>query len=360
LLAIAAVLAAGALPSAAAATTVELHDGLLAIQDADGVANDLDVRQLSLVEYEVFDEAGSLVPGVGCGALSDALVRCAGQALSVRVDAGAGDDFVGLWDIRVPVRADGGDGDDALAGGAASDQLSGGAGDDSLSGAAGDDRLSGEVGGDFAEGVGGADTLVGGDGDDILAGGGGSGDVVTGGDGRDLAYGGAGDDQIDGGGGDDALVGGKGRDDIGTGLGHDDVFGGGGRVNSIDCRQGDRARGQAGALPPGCAPMPASEALPDAWPPEDQPAATAAQVVYQVFAKPKRKGDARRYWVVLAAGESVHREGRVKVKFRLGGNVLARRCLNHLWTNTKTWRKVPKKARAATKVTGKVRVGGHC
>ena len=343
------------------ATTVELHDGLLAIEDSDGVANVLDVRQISLVEYEVYDEAGMLSTGTGCGLLTEKTARCAGQALSVQVDAGPGDDLVGLWGIRVPVRLMGSDGDDGLAGGTASDQLWGGGGNDSLTGDSGEDRVSGEDGDDFADGDGGADTVLGGGGDDILDGRAGSGDVVSGGAGRDLAYGGPGDDQLDGGDGDDTLIGGAGRDTISTGLGQDDVFGGGGRVNKIDCRAGDRVRGEAGRLAPGCASLPAAERKPVEWPPPERTAATRSQTpTYKVFGKPVRKGDARKYWVWAGAPANVHRRVRVRVKLRRGDTVLRRRCHKKLWTNREYHRSVPSKARSMTRLTGKVRVGKRC
>ena len=352
--------AALAVPAVALGTTVELHDGLLTVDDPDGVANVLEVRQVSLAEFEVTDGAGGLVGADGCESLSDTVARCAGQALGVRVDAGAGDDLVGLWSILVPVRIHGGDGDDGLAAGLASDQVWGGAGRDSLSGSGGEDRLSGEEGGDFADGDDGADTILGGTGDDILDGRAGSGDVVSGGEGQDLVYGGAGDDQIDGNAGDDTLVGGAGRDDIATGLGRDDVFGGGGRVNEVDCRQGDRARGQAGELPPGCAPMPASEQLPDRWPPVDEAMATRSQTVYTVYGKPVQAGEARKYWLWVGAAADVDDKVRVRVKLRRGNTVLLRRCHNNVWTNKRRWRKAPRAARSMTRLTGRVRRGKRC
>jgi len=352
---------AGALPATAGATVVELHDGMLAVADRGGVANVLDVKQLSLVEFEVSDAAGGLEPGVGCGLLSPQVARCAGNALSVRVDAGAGDDLIGLWDVPLPVQLHGGDGDDALAGGRGPDQLWGGEGDDSLSGNDGEDRVAAEAGGDFADGNAGADTVLGGDGDDILEGQRGDGDLVTGDDGRDLIAGGGGDDRLEGGAGDDTLIGGRGRDAIGTGLGNDEVFGGGGGVNKIDCRRGDRVRGQSGSLPAGCAPLPSSSEPPDTWPPEAASVARAAQApTYKVFSEPIARGAAHHYWVWAGAAEDVHRKVRIRLKFRDGDNVLKRRCLNEIWTNKQVWRKAPRKARTMTRITGRVRVAAQC
>ncbi len=350
----------GAFPTASRATTVELHDGRLTIGDPDGVANVLDVRQLSLVEFEVYDDVGPLVSGTGCGSLSPNLARCAGNALGVQVDAGAGDDLIGLWSLQIPVELRGGEGDDALAGGRGPDQVWGGRGVDSIRGHAGEDRLSGEEGDDFADGDAGADTVLGGEGDDILDGRAGDGDVLSGGGGRDLIYGGSGRDELEGGAGDDTLIGGRGRDSIGTGLGSDDVFGGGGRINRIDCREGDRARGQAGRLPAGCEPLPASEPKPDVWPPRAGAAAVRSQVVFDVVGKPVRRGTAYRYWIWAGAPVDVNRKVRVRARLRRGTAVLHRACLSNIWTNKWVSRKVPRKARSATRVTGQVKRGRRC
>ena len=347
-------------PSSSGATLVELQEARLAIVDSDGIPNVLDVRQLSIVEFEVYDEAGGLTSGVGCGSLSDTLARCTGHVLNIRVDAGAGDDLVGLWDIPVPTELLGGDGNDALAGGAGPDHLRGGDGEDSLSGTDGEDRIETDDGDDFADGDAGSDTILGGAGDDILDGRAGDGDVVAGGDGRDLVAGGRGDDQLEGGADDDALLGGAGRDSIGTGLGEDDVFGGGGSRNEIDCRAGDRARGQAGALPTGCAPLPASAEVPDEWPPEERISAIRSQTVFDVFGKPVRPAKARKYWVWVGAPEDVDRRVRVRVKLRRGNEVLARRCVNRVWTHEQVWRRIPRRARSADRVTGRVRFGRRC
>jgi RTX calcium-binding nonapeptide repeat (4 copies) len=355
------VAAATALPAPARATVVELRDGRLAVADPDGVANVLRVRQLSLVEFEVYDEAGGLVSGVGCGLLSAQVARCAGNALGVRVDGGAGDDLLDAWGLTLPVELHGDNGADALGGGGGPDQLWGGAGSDSLSGAAGEDRVSAEEGDDFADGNGGADTVLGGGGDDVLGGQGGNGDLVTGGDGQDLIKGGAGNDQLEGGAGDDALLGGAGRDAIGTGLGNDVVFGGGGGGNQIDCRQGDRARGQAGPLPTGCAPLPALVPKPDAWPPEDDAlVARRSQTVYRVFIQLFRPGAGERFWMQAGAAEDVSRKVRVKLTLWRGNTVLRRRCVSGIRTNKKIPRAVPRRARSVTRITGKVRRGAPC
>ncbi len=78
----------------------------------------------------------------------------------------------------------GGDGDDAMGGGAAHDLLRGGAGNDAIGAGDGNDTAHGDDGDDFIGGGAGDDLLVGGDGADTL----------NGGEGRDTLVGGAGAD----------------------------------------------------------------------------------------------------------------------------------------------------------------------
>jgi 3-phytase len=81
-----------------------------------------------------------------------------------------GDDRIvvkkGPLSMRIPVRFDGGRGDDTLAGGNGADRLLGGGGHDKLYGRAGDDSLAGGSGNDRLAGEQGADTLIGGAGID--------------------------------------------------------------------------------------------------------------------------------------------------------------------------------------------------
>ncbi len=81
-------------------------------------------------------------------------------AMSISIDAGAGNDVVFGSDIGNRINL--GNGDDTAVGGSGADSLSGGNDDDSLSGAGGDDTLLGEAGNDL---------LIGGDGNDELFGG---------------------------------------------------------------------------------------------------------------------------------------------------------------------------------------------
>ena len=98
------------------------------------------------------------------------------------VDAGPGNDFVGLYD-----------GDDAVAGGEGDDQIYGGHGNDRIDGGPGKDEIHGDYG-SFVEGErvfedldgAGNDVIDGGSGDDRLEGNGGA-DVLVGGAGEDTA-----------------------------------------------------------------------------------------------------------------------------------------------------------------------------
>ena len=94
--------------------------------------------------------------------------------------------------------------------------LFGGDGADAITGGAGNDTLSG---------LDGYDNLYGGDGDDTLYGGDGY-DNLYGGDGDDTLYGGADIDEIYGGADDDTLYGGDSLDNLYGGAGDDDLYGG--------------------------------------------------------------------------------------------------------------------------------------
>ena len=205
-----------------------------------------------------------------------------GAVAGVRVVGGAGDDRLAVAaDVGVPVRLEGGDGDDTLIGGG---------GNDTLLGMDGDDRLEGGDGDDVLDASAGDDTLVGGRGDDTLMGGRGNDladysanaadqpidvtldDLANDRDGLggvdhlapSIRYvrGGAGDDRIEalhgrtylsGGAGNDTLIGGDGPDELVAGPGDDRLigrggndllwsrgFGGGGR-DVLDAGDGDDA-----------------------------------------------------------------------------------------------------------------------
>jgi Ca2+-binding RTX toxin-like protein len=142
-------------------------------------ANSIQIRLSPDGRDYVIDSVVTLeVGGTVCshpGGTSNQLVCEAAAVSGFEVNAGAGDDNVGLSpEVPVPVTMRGGPGDDRLAGGAGADKLIGGAGDDVLLGRAGNDSIFGGPG---------RDRLLGGRGDDLIRGGPGR-DVVVVGSGR--------------------------------------------------------------------------------------------------------------------------------------------------------------------------------
>lgn len=168
--------------------------------------------------------AVQLTPG------ADRFVAISDAAISLSVDAGAGDDVVDLrgvtgrfydwtstWSVGFPTTADGrlvgGPGDDALIGGPESDWLTGGPGADTLDGGPGTDiavyaDATGPVTASLADGRADADGYGGADALSAVEGlaGGPHGDHLAGGPGDDGLFGGGGPDELDGLGGDDALA----------------------------------------------------------------------------------------------------------------------------------------------------------
>ncbi|HEX3356640.1 MAG TPA: calcium-binding protein [Tepidisphaeraceae bacterium] len=192
-------------------------------------------------------------------------------------DAGAGNDYIDILNLTVPVSLTGGAGDDTLVadtsggatlhggigndklvggkganvefgedgndsefGGPKNDFLDGGVGNDMLNGYAGNDSEFGEVGNDLIDGGFGNDSLYGADGDDTMQGGAGN-DKLQADAGNDFATGGylirsetndpittTYDDSISGGDGADTLLGDFGNDTIDGGEGTDAIDGGAG------------------------------------------------------------------------------------------------------------------------------------
>jgi hypothetical protein len=253
---------AGAAP--AIATDVAVEGAVLRIVDNNSEVNALDVGP-SAIGYDVFDDSSELDPGAGCVALHPHRVSCLGSIGSVTVDAGGGDDVVGLQGVEVPVLVSGGEGSDLIEGGSNNDRLNGGPGEDTIVGEAGNDVIAGADGDDMLQGGDGADQITGGRAADILQGQADSGDVLVGNDGPDLIEGGAGDDTLKGGTGSDVLVTGSGSDTASTGAGSDQVFGT--RADTVGCSSGDEVRTGSKTPPAGCAPLARSESTPDIWPP---------------------------------------------------------------------------------------------
>lgn len=192
----------------------------------------------------------------------------AAQVATVVVNAAAGNDAVCTAAVKVPVRLNGGTGNDTLAGGSVSDRIEGGDGNDTLVGNDGNDTLRGGIGDDTLVGDGGNDLLDGGVGADEIHGeggtdwvdytsrtaplvvtlhpfassgeagendtifdcveivnGGAGDDVITGNVSNNTLYGNAGSDKLFGVGGNDKLYGGAGKDALTGGAGIDQLFG---------------------------------------------------------------------------------------------------------------------------------------
>ena len=112
---------------------------------------------------------------------------------TITVSAGAGDDEVEINTHTLGVNADGGAGNDKIAGGRARDYLLGGSGRDFIDGGLGADLIVGGGGHDKLRGQGGADHVYGRAGNDFVMGNGGN-DRIDGGDGLDVLVGGGGND----------------------------------------------------------------------------------------------------------------------------------------------------------------------
>ncbi len=132
-----------------------------------------------------------------------------------------GADRIDAWLLMgIPLRFEGGSGDDTLIGFDADDTLDGGSGDDLLIGGPGSDRIDGQSGDDTIEGRDGPDRIEGGDGDDLIFGQSGT-DWLFGENGADRLYGGPGADTLDAGAGHDQSFGGEGGDLLEDGPGND-------------------------------------------------------------------------------------------------------------------------------------------
>lgn len=206
------------------------------------------------------------------------LYRAGGGSLSINDLAGGAIVNTGrvpvdpAWTEDLPLRREGGAGDDSLRGGGGGDTLIGGAGRDTLDGLGGADSLVGDDGFDLLLGGAGddslwgglnADNLFGGDGNDRIEAGDGAdrllgelgNDLLLGGNGADVLFGSLGqdtlngnehDDRLYGGGDDDHLYGEGGKDAIWGEFGNDVIDGGSG-ADTIDAGSGnDQIQGGAG------------------------------------------------------------------------------------------------------------------
>ena len=219
-----------AAPSAVEAATVAVEDGELSVATTAGAMNVIDVSPEGFA-FHIHDGVEPVVAREGCVALSPQDAVCGGMITRIRVDGGGGEDLLGLWDVKVPVVARGGDGDDLIETGAGADDIDAGAGQDAVHGRKGDDTLKGGGDRDRIEGGLGDDVLAGEDGADVLRGGRGE-DQVSGGNNGDLIDGGKGDDQLAGGEGDNAIVASQGTNIVTTTGGNDRSTRGRGRPAS--------------------------------------------------------------------------------------------------------------------------------
>jgi Ca2+-binding RTX toxin-like protein len=184
---------------------------------------------VGLFSFGPFTDNDTITPSGNCTAdgspdgNGDPTWTCTGVTNSVQattldgddgVDATGGMSGLGTGLATIPLVANMGDDDDAVAGGQAND---------TLHGDAGDDGVFGDTGG---PGTGSDDALFGDAGSDTLAGGKGNDSVDSGPDSDNQAVGGPGNDNVSGGDGDDGFVaGGPGDDSVSGGNGSDSVYG---------------------------------------------------------------------------------------------------------------------------------------
>ena len=246
LLAAATILAALALPAAAAsAAQLTNADGTLTYAGTDA-DNDVTFTRTAPNEVQVVrDTVDDTDPITASGCTQNtagADYTCSGVTRIVANGSGGNDVLNGAPVTDIPMTIDGGAGYDALDGGDAADTIGVGPGGATIFGNGGDDKLTGGEERDVIFGDGGADTIATGAGVDDAEGGaendtidGGPGgdrvigdegeDVLNGGDGDDVMLGADGNDLVRGDAGDDLLVGDPGNDDLTGGSGYDTATG---------------------------------------------------------------------------------------------------------------------------------------
>lgn len=133
------------------------------------------------------------------------------------IRAGDGNDEITVdKNVTVKLVLEGGNGNDRIRGGSGNDTIRGGDGRDKIEAGAGDDDVDGGAGDDYINGSTGNDKLAGGA----------DNDVIYGGDGNDAIRGNEGNDYLEGSKGDDTLEGEAGRDILSGGIGNDKLKGG--------------------------------------------------------------------------------------------------------------------------------------
>ena len=182
-----------ALPAAAQAGTASYDGGTLVYQPVSGgtwlYLGKNDDGRITLTT-DLADKFTAAPAGCEIEEYDDTIMHCTASA--VRLEMGDGDDDVGIQgDLGVPVRVEGGPGNDDMTGDieGTSETFIGGPGNDAAKSYGGDDHLEGGDGDDLLQGGEGADTVLGGPGADKVSGeGSGSSvdpDVVDGGPGYD-------------------------------------------------------------------------------------------------------------------------------------------------------------------------------
>jgi hypothetical protein len=256
-------------PNPATGATVAVSDGQMKVTATAQGTNVIDVNPDGL-GFRVYDSLDPVTAGQGCTLRSPREAVCDGLVMVIRIEGGAGDDLLGLWDVQVPVIARGGAGDDLIETGAAADDIDAGGGRDAVEGREGDDTLMGGPERDRIEGGPGSDALEGADGADVLRGGDGV-DSASGGADGDLVDGGAGDDRLIGDEGDNAIDATQGADTVTTGTRADTVYAPPRNPRRVRCRftkrgaRIDCARTSTRVV---------GERPPAAWPPSSEPSAS--------------------------------------------------------------------------------------
>lgn len=209
---------------------------LLGTEYADGLS----------VGYYAADRVGATRGGIGRtfdrAGVDSILVEALGGNDSVTSDAETSA-------TPLPVRINGGGGDDTLAGGRGNDTINGGDGNDAINGNKGNDRLFGDAGDDYLTALTGRDFFSGGEGNDRIAvslnlypgitmRGDAGNDRITGGFDGETIDGGTGNDTINAGPGDDSILAQGGNDNVLAGSGDDTVYGMNGN-DRIEGEEGD-------------------------------------------------------------------------------------------------------------------------